>query len=111
VYTEAFTIPVFPADGLLGLGFQSISALNARPVFQTLITENALDNSTFALKLNASTDSECYIGGVNKTLYTGDFTWVSLTTVVCYTHYSVNVDANMTIFARVSGKRPCKAFL
>jgi cathepsin D len=84
-----YNIANYQADGLLGLAFQSMSVFGAPPVFQTLIAENVLDNSTFALKLNTSVDSEIFLGGANRDLYTGDITWISLTEEVCHTHYSV----------------------
>ena len=64
----------------MGLGFQSISVFNAVPTFQTLISEKALDSSVFGFKFAGSTSgSELFLGGVNHALYTGDFTWVTLT--------------------------------
>ena len=83
-------IDQFPADGLMGMGFQSISAHNAPPVFQTLISEGVVTSPVFGFKLAAS-GSELFLGGTNSALYTGDFTWVSLTIEVCgdskaYTH-------------------------
>jgi len=68
----------FPADGVMGLAFQSISTLNAPPVFQTLISEGVLDSPVFGIKL-ATSGSELFLGGTNSKLYTGDFTWVPLT--------------------------------
>ncbi|KAH9973347.1 acid protease [Lactifluus volemus] len=78
-FNDVFSIANFAGDGLFGLGFQSISKLNAPTVLQTLVSEDALDNSTFAFKLDSSSNSELFLGGVNHALYTGDFTWVSLT--------------------------------
>ena len=72
----------FPADGLMGLAFESISAYNATPVFQTLISQNVLTSPVFGLKL-ATSGSELFLGGTNDTLFTGNFTWVPLTNQVC----------------------------
>jgi cathepsin D len=71
----------FPADGLMGMAFQSISAFNAPPVFQTLISEGVLTSEVFGFKLAAS-GSELFLGGTNSKLYTGNFTWVPLTNQV-----------------------------
>lgn len=77
-------IDQFPADGLMGMGFQSISVYNAPPVFQTLISEGVVTSPVFGFKLAASSSgSELFLGGTNSALYTGDFTWVSLTIEVC----------------------------
>ncbi len=60
------------------LAFQSISKFNGTPVFQTLISEGVVTSQVFGFKL-ASNGSELFLGGTNSKLYTGDFTWVSLT--------------------------------
>lgn len=62
----------------MGMAFKSISDYHAEPVFSSLITQNQSDEAMFAFKL-AHDDSELYLGGVNKALYKGDFTWLSLT--------------------------------
>lgn len=72
----------FAADGLMGLAFESISAYNATPVFQTLISQDVLTSPVFGLKL-ATSGSELFLGGTNDTLFTGNFTWVPLTNQVC----------------------------
>jgi cathepsin D len=71
----------FPADGVMGMAFQSISRFNAPPVFQTLISEGVLTSGVFGFKLAAS-GSELFLGGTNTRLYTGNFTWVPLTNQV-----------------------------
>jgi cathepsin D len=62
----------------MGMGFQSISDFNAPPVFQTLIAEGAVTSPVFGFKFD-TTGSELFLGGTNSALFTGDFTWVSLT--------------------------------
>ena len=66
----------------MGLAFQSLSRFNASPVFQTLISEGVLTSKVFGFKL-APNGSELFLGGTNSKLYTGNFTWVSLTNQVC----------------------------
>ncbi|KIJ60518.1 hypothetical protein HYDPIDRAFT_98543 [Hydnomerulius pinastri MD-312] len=77
-YSTGFQSSQFPADGLMGMAFKSISDYNANPVFQTLVADGKTDNSVFAFKL-ASSGSELYIGGTNSDLYTGDFTYADVT--------------------------------
>jgi cathepsin D len=72
----------FPADGLMGMGFQTISHYNAPPVFQTLISEGVVTSQVFGFKF-ATSGSELFIGGTNSALYTGSFTWIPLTIEVC----------------------------
>ena len=66
----------------MGMGFQSISVYNTPPPFQCLISEGAVTSPVFSFKFVPS-NSELYLGGTNKDLYTGDFTWVPLSNEVC----------------------------
>ncbi|KAH9957279.1 acid protease [Lactifluus volemus] len=79
-YSMQFNITNFRPDGLMGMGFQSISVLNEPPVFQTLVDQNAVDCPMFSFKLSTIPGkSELFLGGANLDLFIGDFTWVSLT--------------------------------
>ncbi|KII89342.1 hypothetical protein PLICRDRAFT_53792 [Plicaturopsis crispa FD-325 SS-3] len=77
-YSTGFESSEFPADGLLGMGFQSISDYNAKPLFQSLVADGETDDSVFAFKL-ADSGAELYIGGTDDSLYTGSFTYVPVT--------------------------------
>ena len=81
-YSASFESPRDPADGLMGMGFQSISRYNATPLFQALVSQDVVTSPVFGFKLGTS-GSELYLGGTNGNLYTGDFTWVSLENEVC----------------------------
>jgi cathepsin D len=81
VYSPGFAYKRFPADGLLGMAFQSISSYNRMPVFQSLVAQGQLTRPLFGFKL-ADQGSELYIGGVNSAMYSGEFTYVKVTTVV-----------------------------
>jgi cathepsin D len=72
---------IFPPDGFVGLGFQSISQFNASPLFQTLISEGVVTSQVFGTKF-ATSGSELFIGGTNSALYTGSFTYLPLTVKV-----------------------------
>lgn len=65
-------------DGLIGLGFQSISVYNQPPLFQSLASAGQLDSSVFSFKLSTS-DSELFLGGTNDALYSGDITYTDVT--------------------------------
>lgn len=82
-YSSGLAVDQFPADGLMGMGFQSISAYNATPVFQSLVSQGQTDEPVFSFKLAAS-GSELYLGGANSALYTGGFTYTPVTTEVSY---------------------------
>ncbi|KAH7904283.1 aspartic peptidase domain-containing protein [Hygrophoropsis aurantiaca] len=73
-YSVQFDSSRFPADGLMGMAFQSGSAYNATPVFQSLVDQGAISEPVFAFKL-AQNGSELYLGGTNPALYEGDFTY------------------------------------
>jgi cathepsin D len=65
------------------MAFQSISVSGASPPFETLISQGQVLDSVFGFKL-APSGSELFLGGVNDALYTGDITWLTLSTQVCY---------------------------
>ncbi|KIK91446.1 hypothetical protein PAXRUDRAFT_830850 [Paxillus rubicundulus Ve08.2h10] len=90
-YSSNLATSQFPADGLMGMGFQSISAYNASPVFETLVSQGQTDEPVFAFKLAAS-GSELYLGGTNNNLYTGSF---SYTPVTQQGYWQVNMDSVM----------------
>ncbi|KAI0292907.1 acid protease [Russula brevipes] len=77
-YSSGFQRSQFLPDGLMGMGFQSISNFNASPLFQTLISEGIVTSPVFSFKL-ATSGSELFLGGTNSALFTGNFTWVPLT--------------------------------
>ena len=62
----------------MGMGYQEISAFNSPPFFQTLVAHGRVDHPQFAFKL-AEEGSELYLGGTNRLLYKGDFTYVPVT--------------------------------
>jgi len=88
-YSTGFSSDNFSPDGLMGMGFQSISNYNAPPVFQTLVDQEQVDKPKFAFKL-ADTGSELFIGGTNGGLYTGKFVY---TNVIQEGYWQVIMDA------------------
>lgn len=77
-YSTGFSISMFVPDGLLGLGFQSVSKYNATPFFMNLISQGIVTNPVFGVRL-ANEGSELFLGGTNRELYQGNFTYVSVT--------------------------------
>ncbi|KAH8988005.1 acid protease [Lactarius hatsudake] len=73
-YADGFTYPGWLPDGLLGLGFPSLSGYGAMPLFHSLVAQGILPTNSFGL-----CPSELYIGGTNDQLYKGDFTYVPVT--------------------------------
>ncbi|KAI9438022.1 acid protease [Lactarius indigo] len=73
-YADRFTYPGRLPDGLLGLGFPSLSGYGATPLFHTLVAQGVLPTNSFGL-----CPSELFIGGSNDQLHKGDFTYVPVT--------------------------------
>ncbi|EFX00865.1 aspartic endopeptidase pep2 [Grosmannia clavigera kw1407] len=69
-------------DGILGLGFDTISVNHIVPPFYNLINQKLIDSGVFAFYLgNADSDgddSEAVFGGVDKAHYTGKITTIPL---------------------------------
>ncbi|KAF7982811.1 hypothetical protein HWV62_25743 [Athelia sp. TMB] len=76
-YSSGFESSQFPADGLLGMGFKSISDYGANPTFQTLVANGETDSPVFAFKLSSS-GAELSVGGTDSSLYSGDFTYAQV---------------------------------
>jgi len=68
-------------DGILGLGFKSISQYGIPTPFEQMVSLNMLDEPVFAFSLpsDSGATGELSFGGVDKDKYTGDFTYVPLT--------------------------------
>lgn len=60
----------------MGLGFQSISRLNAVPYFSTLINQGTVTDEVFAFYL-ADSGSEIHLGWTDSTKYTVSAYWAS----------------------------------
>lgn len=69
-------------DGILGLGFDTISVNKIPPPFYNMIEQGLLDEPVFAFYLgsteNDAEGSEATFGGVNKDHYTGKITEIPL---------------------------------
>ncbi|KAH7914900.1 acid protease [Hygrophoropsis aurantiaca] len=77
-YGDAFSDQDFPPDGLMGLAFQRLTGYDSPPFFLNLITQKAVPEPVFAVKL-ADNGSELLLGGINSDLYTGNITYVPVT--------------------------------
>jgi len=68
-------------DGLLGLGFKSISAYNIPTPFESMIDQGLIDEPVFAFYLQKDADAvgELTFGGMDPAHYTGDLVNVPLT--------------------------------
>jgi len=78
-YSSGFRSDQFPADGIIGMGFEPISTFRASPFFQTLVSQGHVSTPVFSFYF-AKSGSELYIGGTNQNLYKGSFTYMPVTT-------------------------------
>merc|ERR1719313_2568334 len=78
-------------DGLLGLGFKSISQYNIPTPFETMIDQKLISEPVFGFYLpsDASQKGELVLGGIDKSHYTGDLVKVPLTSE---TYWEVALD-------------------
>jgi hypothetical protein len=90
----AFSIGKF--DGILGLGWPSISVDGIVPVFTQLVNSGKLDQNVFSFYLpnDASQKGELSFGGIDSSKYTGDISWVPLS---AETYWQVNMDDGLTL--------------
>ncbi|KAG8683574.1 Type I transmembrane sorting receptor [Ceratobasidium sp. 394] len=67
-----------PSDGIMGLGFQSISQTSSENFVQNAFKQGKISEPVFSFAL-AKTGSELYIGGENMGKYSGAFTCAPVT--------------------------------
>jgi len=86
----AFAVGKF--DGLLGLGFKSISQYHIPTPFEQMIDQKLISQPVFAFYLtsDASAVGELVLGGIDKSHYTGDLVSVPLTNE---SYWEVSMDA------------------
>eukprot|EP00542_Grammatophora_oceanica_P018467 CAMPEP_0194033040 /NCGR_PEP_ID=MMETSP0009_2-20130614/5852_1 /TAXON_ID=210454 /ORGANISM="Grammatophora oceanica, Strain CCMP 410" /LENGTH=395 /DNA_ID=CAMNT_0038673647 /DNA_START=50 /DNA_END=1237 /DNA_ORIENTATION=+ len=65
-------------DGILGLGFSSISIDNTPTVFENAIKQDVLDQPVFAFYLGDGGPGELTFGGYDSNKFEGDLTFVKL---------------------------------
>ncbi len=65
-------------DGILGLGFDSISVGGVETVFHNAIDQGAVEQPVFAFYLGDEEDGELTFGGYDEDKFVGDLTWVPL---------------------------------
>merc|ERR1712050_807754 len=79
-------------DGLMGLGFKSISMYQIPTPFEAMIDQKLISEPVFSfyLQKDASVPGELVFGGIDKSHYTGDLVDVPLTSE---TYWEVSLDA------------------
>jgi cathepsin D len=90
-------------DGILGMGFRSISVANVKTIFEALFDQNQIDEASFSFYLSrdpGSSSSRLILGGSNPNYYNGSLIFYPLISqtywVVALDNFRVN---NVTIVA------------
>lgn len=69
-------------DGIMGLGYKTISVNGIVPPFYNMLDQGLLDEPVFSFYLSDTNDegaeSECMFGGINKDHYTGEMVKIPL---------------------------------
>jgi len=76
-------------DGILGLGFDSISVGGVPTVMKTLVENKMLDEPVFSFFLGDDGPGKLVLGGVDESHYTGDFHYVPLSNT---TYWQVSLE-------------------
>ena len=76
-------------DGILGLGFTSISIDGATTVLENAVKTDLLDEPVFAFYLGDNADGELTIGGTDESKYEGELHMVDLTAA---TYWQIALD-------------------
>ncbi|XP_056278915.1 pepsin A-like [Pseudoliparis swirei] len=92
--TEAPFMAHMASDGILGLAFQSIASDNVVPVFDNMVKDGLVSQPLFSVYLSSHGEqgSEVVFGGVDSTHYTGQISWIPLSSA---TYWKIKMDSVM----------------
>ncbi|XP_037630086.1 pepsin A-like [Sebastes umbrosus] len=90
--TEAPFMAHMKADGILGLAFQTIASDNVVPVFDRMVSEGLVSQPLFSVYLSGNSEqgSELVLGGIDSSHYTGQITWIPLSSA---TYWQISMDS------------------
>jgi len=79
ISSESSPQPSERYDGVVGLGFQSISEINQPPLFQTLVSQQQLPTRQQAFSFYINDEgAELYLGGIDTSKFLGSITYAGL---------------------------------
>ncbi|XP_067913826.1 pepsin A-like [Heterodontus francisci] len=110
--TEPGTVFLYAKfDGILGLGYPSLAASGATPVFDNMMSQQLVQESLFSVYLSrgdGQPGSEILFGGVDPSHYTGQINWVPVTREL---YWQILID-KVTINGEVAAcKKGCSAIV
>jgi cathepsin D len=80
-------------DGILGMGFPSISVLGVNPVFNNMVEQGLVEEPVFSFYINRDPEDDnggvIILGGSDETLYEGEISWISLSSA---TYWQISLD-------------------
>ncbi|KAJ7704411.1 acid protease [Mycena rosella] len=100
-YSVEFQVADFPPDGIVGMAFPALSQFGRNPLFTTLVKQKTVP-PIFGVKL-ADSGSELLLGGVDNSLFTGAFRYVSLIEKDYYPLVLQALDVNSRTVATANG--------
>jgi len=107
------TFVVAKFDGIMGLAFQTISVDKVVPVWYNMMTQGLVASNVFTFWLSqrasATTGGEITFGGINSARYTGEITYVPLTSDTYWEFHMENFLSNGTSTGWCNSTSPCKA--
>ncbi|KAJ3715899.1 acid protease [Lentinula guzmanii] len=90
-------------DGILGMGYSTLSNLGAPTFFETAVKQGVVSSPEFSFFLSPN-GSELYIGGTNSQLYTGDIEFHDVNTSPGYwkiSDGSISVPSNASVVSGI----------
>ncbi|KAA8591140.1 pepsin A [Etheostoma spectabile] len=108
--TEAPFMANMVADGILGLAFQAIASDNVVPVFDNMVSEGLVSQPMFSVFLSSQSEqgSEVVFGGVDSSHYTGQITWIPLSSA---TYWQIAMDSVTINGQTVACSGGCQAII
>ncbi|XP_062282625.1 pepsin A-like [Scomber scombrus] len=108
--TEAQFMAYMKADGILGLAFQSLASDNVVPVFDNMVSQGLLSQPMFSVHLSGNSEqgSEVVFGGIDPSHFTGQITWIPLTSA---TYWQIKMDSVTINGQTVACSGGCQAII
>ncbi|XP_044068239.1 pepsin A-like isoform X3 [Siniperca chuatsi] len=106
--TEAPFMAYMQADGILGLAFQTIASDNVVPVFDNMVKQGLVSQPLFSVYLSSEQGSEVVFGGIDSSHYTGQITWIPLSSA---TYWQIKMDSVTINGQTVACSGGCQAII